>query len=90
LSNFGSECLEAAGSEIYDPVLGSVSDQTHLVAHLEEAARQLRVRRDEQEALLWTKTITRVHVLTGRGVIATHMTCLTSRSISLQLYNEDS
>jgi hypothetical protein len=42
------------------------------------------------EALLWTKTIAGVHVLTGRGAIATHMTCLTSRSISLQLYGEDS
>jgi hypothetical protein len=30
------------------------------------------------EALLWTKTIAGVHVLTGRGAIATHMTCLTS------------
>jgi hypothetical protein len=36
------------------------------------------------------KTIAGVHVLTGRGAIATHMTCLTSRSISLQLYGEDS
>jgi hypothetical protein len=35
------------------------------------------------EALLWTKTITGVHVLTGHGAITTHMTCLTSRSISL-------
>jgi hypothetical protein len=35
------------------------------------------------EALLWTKTIAGVHVLIGRGAIATHMTCLTSRSISL-------
>jgi hypothetical protein len=36
------------------------------------------------------KTIARVQVLTGRRAIATHMTCLTSRSISLQLYGEDS
>jgi hypothetical protein len=36
------------------------------------------------------KTIAGVHVLIGRGAIATHMTCLTSRSISLQLYGEDS
>jgi hypothetical protein len=36
------------------------------------------------------KTIARVHILTGRGAVATHMTCLTSRSISLQLYGEDS
>jgi hypothetical protein len=35
------------------------------------------------EALIRTKTIVGVHVLTGYGVIATHMTCLTSRSISL-------
>jgi hypothetical protein len=40
--------------------------------------------------LPWTKTIAGVHVLTGHGVIATHMACLTSRSISLQLYGEDS
>jgi hypothetical protein len=40
--------------------------------------------------LLWTKTIAGVHILTGRGTIATHMTYLTSRSISLQLYGEDS
>jgi hypothetical protein len=36
------------------------------------------------------KTIAGVHVLTGRGAIATHMTYLTSRSILLQLYGEDS
>jgi hypothetical protein len=42
------------------------------------------------EALPWTKTIAGVHVLIGHGVIATHMACLTSRSISLQLYGEDS
>jgi hypothetical protein len=36
------------------------------------------------------KAIARVHILTGRGATATHMTCLTSRSISLQLYSEDS
>jgi hypothetical protein len=36
------------------------------------------------------KTIAGVHVLTGRGAIATHMTCLTSQSISFQLYGEDS
>jgi hypothetical protein len=42
------------------------------------------------EALLWMKTIAGVHVLTGCGAIATHMTCLTSQSISLQLYSEDS
>jgi hypothetical protein len=42
------------------------------------------------EALLWTKTIAGVHVLTGHGAIATHMTCLTLWSISLQLYGEDS
>jgi hypothetical protein len=42
------------------------------------------------EVLLWTKTISRVHVLTGRGAIATHMTYLTSRCISLQLYDKDS
>jgi hypothetical protein len=36
------------------------------------------------------KTIAGAHVLTGHGAIATHMTCLTSRSISLQLYGEDS
>jgi hypothetical protein len=35
------------------------------------------------------KTIARVHVLIGRGAIATHMTYLTSWSISLQLYGED-
>jgi hypothetical protein len=28
--------------------------------------------------------------VTGHGAIATHMTCLTSRSILLQLYSEDS
>jgi hypothetical protein len=37
------------------------------------------------ESLLWMKTIAGVHVLIGRGAIATHMTCLTSRSISLHL-----
>jgi hypothetical protein len=42
------------------------------------------------EALLCTKSITGVHALTGRGAIATHITYLTSRSISLQLYSEDS
>jgi hypothetical protein len=36
------------------------------------------------------KTIAGVHVLTGHGTIATHMTYLTSRSISLQLYGEKS
>jgi hypothetical protein len=36
------------------------------------------------------KTIAGVHVLTGHGAIATHMTCLTTWSISLQLYSEDS
>jgi hypothetical protein len=36
------------------------------------------------------KTIAGVHVLTGHGVIATHMTCLTTRFILLQLYGEDS
>jgi hypothetical protein len=30
------------------------------------------------EALIRTKTIVGVHVLTGYGAIATHMTCLTS------------
>jgi hypothetical protein len=33
--------------------------------------------------LIRTKTIVGVHVLTGYGAITTHMTCLTSRSISL-------
>jgi hypothetical protein len=42
------------------------------------------------EALLWMKSIAGVHVLTGCGAIATHMTFLTSQSISLQLYGEDS
>jgi hypothetical protein len=42
------------------------------------------------EALIWTKTIAGVHALIGRGAIATHMTYLTSWSISLQLYGEDS
>jgi hypothetical protein len=36
------------------------------------------------------KDIVEVHILTGHGSIATHMTYLTSRSISLQLYGEDS
>jgi hypothetical protein len=36
------------------------------------------------------KTIAGVHVLIGRGAIATHMAYLTSGSISLQLYGEDS
>jgi hypothetical protein len=36
------------------------------------------------------KTIVGVHMLTGYGAIATHMTCLTSRSISLWIYGEDS
>jgi hypothetical protein len=36
------------------------------------------------------KTIAGVHVLTSRGAVATHMTYLTSRSITLQLYAEDS
>jgi hypothetical protein len=40
--------------------------------------------------LLWTKTIAGVHILIYHGAIATHMTYLTSRSISLQLYGEDS
>jgi hypothetical protein len=35
------------------------------------------------EALLWMKTIARVHILIGRGANATHMTYLSSRSISL-------
>jgi hypothetical protein len=35
------------------------------------------------EALIRMKTIAGVHVLTGYGAIATHMTCLTSQSISL-------
>jgi hypothetical protein len=42
------------------------------------------------DALIRTKTIVGVHVLTGYGAIATHMTCLTSRSISLWIYSEDS
>jgi hypothetical protein len=42
------------------------------------------------EVLLWTKTIAGVHILTGHGAIATHMTCLTSRSISFYLYGGDS
>jgi hypothetical protein len=42
------------------------------------------------EALIRTKTIVVVHVLTGYGSIATYMTCLTSRSISLYIYGEDS
>jgi hypothetical protein len=46
--------------------------------------------RPRVEALLWMKTIAGVHVLIGRGSIATHMTCLPSRSISLQHYGEDS
>jgi hypothetical protein len=36
------------------------------------------------------KTIVGVHVLIGYGAIATHMTCLTSQSISLYIYGEDS
>jgi hypothetical protein len=36
---------------VCDLVLRPASDQTYLVAHLEEAARQLRVMRDEQGAL---------------------------------------
>jgi hypothetical protein len=42
------------------------------------------------EALLWTKPIAGVHVLIGHGEIATYMTCVTTRSISLQLYGEES
>jgi hypothetical protein len=42
------------------------------------------------EALIRMKTIVGVHVLTGSGAIATHMTYLTSRSISLYIYGEDS
>jgi hypothetical protein len=42
------------------------------------------------EALLWMQTIAGAHVLTGCWTIATQMTFLTSRSISLQLYGEDS
>jgi hypothetical protein len=42
------------------------------------------------EALFWMKTIAGVHILIGHGAIATHMTCLTLQSISLQLYGEDS
>jgi hypothetical protein len=36
------------------------------------------------------KTIVGVHILTGYGAIASHMTYLTSQSISLQIYGEDS
>jgi hypothetical protein len=39
--------LEAARLEVCDLVLGPVSDQTCLVAHLKEAAGQLRVMQDE-------------------------------------------
>jgi hypothetical protein len=42
------------------------------------------------EALIRTKTIVWVHVLIGYGAIATHMTYLTSGSISLLIYGEDS
>jgi ActR/RegA family two-component response regulator len=35
------------------------------------------------KALIGMKTIVGVHVLTGYGAIATHMTCLTSRSNSM-------
>jgi hypothetical protein len=42
------------------------------------------------EALIMMKTIVGVHVLIGYRAIATHMTYLTSRSISLQIYGEDS
>jgi hypothetical protein len=37
----------------------------------------------QSEDLIRMKTIVGVHVLIGSGAIATHMTCLTSRSISL-------
>jgi hypothetical protein len=37
--------------EVCDLVLGPTSDQTCLVAHLEEAAEQLRVMQDDQGAL---------------------------------------
>jgi hypothetical protein len=43
--------LEDGGLEVYDLVLGPASDQTCLVACLEEAAGQLRVMQDEQGAL---------------------------------------
>jgi hypothetical protein len=43
--------LEDGGLEVYDLVLGPVSDQTCLVACLEEAVGQLRVMQDEQGAL---------------------------------------
>jgi hypothetical protein len=42
------------------------------------------------EALIRKKTIVGVHVLIGYGAIATHMSYLTSQSISLQIYAEDS
>jgi hypothetical protein len=42
------------------------------------------------EALIRKETIVGVHVLTGYGAIATHMTYLTSRSISSYIYDEDS
>jgi hypothetical protein len=42
------------------------------------------------EALIRTKTIVGVHILIGYGAIAGHMTYLTSRSISLWVYGEDS
>jgi hypothetical protein len=42
------------------------------------------------EALIRMKTIVGVHVLTGYGAIVSPITNLTSRSISLQIYSEDS
>jgi hypothetical protein len=42
------------------------------------------------EALIRMKTVVGVHVLRGYRAIASHMTCLTSRSMSLLIYGEDS
>jgi hypothetical protein len=43
--------LEASGSWVCDLVLGPVDGQSHLVARLEEAARQLQVMQDELQTL---------------------------------------
>jgi hypothetical protein len=43
--------LEASGSRVCDLVLGLVDGRAHLVAHLEEAAGQLRVMQDKLQAI---------------------------------------
>jgi hypothetical protein len=48
--------LETSGSRVCDLVLGPMSDQIHLVAHLEEAIRQLQTMQDEHQALHNTAT----------------------------------